>query len=1058
MANKFTCPPQGASGSDTFSDNLVGVQLVAGGGLTQGNFNFTTAVTEKVNRTFSTGVFSNPMSLDSMGVSDINQAKAIVENNFKVYPNFDLSQVLNYATYGSLSKRISASITTIISYFPAAIESTAIGLNYTSGTTATNIIYNEISNETSFDLDVARLRNPFEVDFTINSTRNLQLREIEVSPLRDMTIQFANYSLYYLDNGYNVTRIIPTNSLTSGTLKIYVAGNPFSGSSESYNDIIVRPNDSVVAKTFNEDLDEIENFLLNRNVTPIYSASFTVPVEAEDGTFYIENRTTTWPLYGRWNLDILTANFQLYLSSLNQISEYYDEYKTNLISRFLTTGAFNDFDTDGRKMEKVLQIFGRSFDEVQKFITALSFMTSVNYNVGNDIPSQLLRNLALTLGWNTNITPISNDDFLKSVFGETNYDKSNYSGVAVQPTPDELNYQYYRNVILNSAFLFKSKGTRKSIEGLLRMIGAPEALTEFNEYVYLADQRINLDEFDTYWANLSGGTSITETPTLEEGNVFSIQGIEYTGFTTTNTIQSVNLSLSDYPIDNEGYPSAPVDSDSYFFQIGGGWFEQTPQHRGPEVVDTTFSVFTGQSTVLQTSLLPPTYGQTYLNRFRKFPFMNLGFVLTSQIDNNKSWYDSEVGLRSNLDGNINARYFTTDDRLVLNVKNVDIFMNPAQGILYDVWAMSREFNYPIPNEGLNYVPPTYCDPNPYTIYPDKGGVDWTIINPQPARKTFFEFAQTFWQNTINVRNRQYSSNGKTGGYPTLESIYWKYIQSEEFAEIPNNNFKYENMIEYVNGMGDYWIRLIEQMIPATTIWNTGIKMENSIFHRQKFVWRRQEGCQLVPSDKGGTQTIPPVKETQGGPLVSTPPIGVSVPTIKNKPGGEGKSGGGTGYKGMPPLCRPCALITNIFEYDCNVESIECPIYPWESDPQVTSLSGVLGKVLNTYLANNGYDLNDCVQNTLTSEWYIELKVSGVTMVQTSFFNGVTFSFVPFNAPTQTQYFNALISSLDSLKNMGYDYYLTDNNTVVVYNQTCQTNDNGLLFTIDIGINFQIYCS
>ena len=34
------------------------------------------------------------------------------------------------------------------------------------------------------------------------------------------------------------------------------------------------------------------------------------------------------------------------------------------------------------------------------------------------------------------------------------------------------------------------------------------------------------------------------------------------------------------------------------------------------------------------------------------------------------------------------------------------------------------------------------------------------------------------------------------------------------------------MIEYVNGMGDYWIRLIEQMVPATTIWNTGIRMEN----------------------------------------------------------------------------------------------------------------------------------------------------------------------------------------------------------------------------------------
>ena len=49
---KYTCPPQPATGAGTFSDNLVGFQLVTGGGLTQGNFNFTTATSEKQNRTF----------------------------------------------------------------------------------------------------------------------------------------------------------------------------------------------------------------------------------------------------------------------------------------------------------------------------------------------------------------------------------------------------------------------------------------------------------------------------------------------------------------------------------------------------------------------------------------------------------------------------------------------------------------------------------------------------------------------------------------------------------------------------------------------------------------------------------------------------------------------------------------------------------------------------------------------------------------------------------------------------------------------------------------------
>ena len=65
-------------------------------------------------------------------------------------------------------------------------------------------------------------------------------------------------------------------------------------------------------------------------------------------------------------------------------------------------------------------------------------------------------------------------------------------------TPEELNYQYYRNVILNSAYMFKTKGTRKSLEYIMRFIGAPDALLEFNEVIYLADTKINTNKLPFY--------------------------------------------------------------------------------------------------------------------------------------------------------------------------------------------------------------------------------------------------------------------------------------------------------------------------------------------------------------------------------------------------------------------------------------------------------------------------------------------------------------------------------------------------------------------------------
>jgi len=439
--------------------------------------------------------------------------------------------------------------------------------------------------------------------------------------------------------------------------------------------------------------------------------------------------------------------------------------------------------------------------------------------------------------------------------------------------------------------------------------------------------------------------------------------------------------------------------------MGSGWFEQTPQHRAPENVDLTNSVFVGNNPNYQTVLLPYSYGQEYLNRYRKFPFMDLGYTLRETIDNNKSWVDNEVGIRTNLDGNFNARYYVSDERLVLNVKNVDLFLNPAQGIAYDIWYMSRQYNYPIPDEGLNYVTPTPCDPKPYSPYPSRGGVDWTEINPQPKRKTFFEFAQTFWLNTINVRNRQYSSNGKTGGYPTLESIFWRYLQSNETIGIPNDNFSYKTMMEYVNGLGDYWIRLVEQMVPATTIWNTGVRFENSIFHRQKFVWRRQEGCQLI-----------------------------KIP------------------------CKPCSITSNLFSPDCPLEIVECPIYPWTNHPTITNFNGVLGQLMTNYLDENGYILNDCDFNGMTSEWFVDLQIDNITVVKYPFFNGIGYSSPIYSVPTGTTYNDGLLTALESLKDYGYDYYLTTTDTVVLSNQVCSVSEQGVNFRLNIGINFNILCN
>jgi hypothetical protein len=984
---KFFYPPRPGNGAGTFSDDIVGLQTVDGGGLTQGNFEFTTSIVEKVNRTFNVGAFSEPINLESLDINDLNESRRIIATQFRVYPNYDVSQVLNFSMYGSLSKRFQVSITDIIHKFPASLDVVFNNSQFITGATAIDIAYDKINDETFFRVNVDRINNPFDIDYSISAATNLSVREVEVSPYRNLYNTYLDYCVSINDNIYNIVSFTPSQNLSTGFIEFYVSGAPFGTTATTiFEEFQIRPNDFVVDRIFAEDFDEVQKFLLNRLVRPEYTAVFQIPKQNEDGQYYTNYQQVTWPKEGPWNLDIRSFLFDNYLTELEELAVNLDSFKTNLISRFLVTDSLKEFDTIGQKVEKIFQIYGRSFDQVKQFIDALAYMNSVNYNPSNDIPSQLLVNLAQTLGWTSNFSPITNEDFLSSVFGNTT--TPTYPGYARALTPTELNYSFYRNLILNASYLFKSKGTRRSIEFLLRLIGAPESLIEFNEHIYLADQKINMEQFEVQWAAISGGTYVQDIPSFLPGETYKIKGQVYSAFTSTAIYQDVATRLIDYPVDAEGFPKAPPNSESYFNQLGAGWYESTPSHRSPDQVTITGQVFTGQNFNIQTQLSPFTYGQPYLDRFRDFPFMTEGFKLRKVVDNNKSWLEEDTKIRISTSSDYNAYYFVDNEKLVLNVKNVDLFLNPSQGLAYDVWDQSRRFDYPIPESGLTVG------------YPVPGGVDSTFINPEPKKKTFFEFSQTFWENMINVRNRQYITDGKTGGYPTLQSIFWKYIQSEETVGLPNNKYTYQKLIDYVNGIGPYWMKLVEQMVPATTIWNTGVRMENSIFQRQKFVYRRQRGCQFVP-----------------------------VPV------------------------NPCFIISGIFDYTCTTEFVDFNIFPWlNGDTDVSNFASILSNRVNNALDTSGLTLNQCIQSSVETIWYVDLRIGGDIIIQEPFYFGYGLTDVPSNL----EWRNALIQYLPNLYKYGFTYFL-NGNFLTITSLICTERNVNETLSLNSGINISINC-
>jgi len=825
--------PIPGNGADVFGDKLVGNQFVDGTSqFTLGNFGITSNFTQKNSRDFSLGNFSEPINLETLQITDISESKLLASNKLEVFIKFDRSKVSNYTLYGSLRERLKVAVQQVIRKFPASMkfDQFRTWADFLSGETATNITFNPSTNETNLNLNLYTLFNPFGLEFTQAS---LIPTGDEFNELRNLLFSFKKYSLYLNNVQYPLSFIQATSGNTNlGSLNIKVIGNPFSGQSSTVDTFHIKPNTLAIEESF-DSLEDIEKFLVERKSNPIYTAKFQQPQEGANGVIVKGKTFITWPSTEDGNIIISGSLFDAYLSQLFDVADTFDSYKTNLVSRFLTTAAFKEFDTYDEKVDKILKIYGRSFDDVKKYIDGLAYMTNVTYDSQNNVPNELLKNLAQTLGWGTP-SAIKNEGFLDTLFNRN--ENPEYPSQGVSPTPSELDFELYRRLLVNTAYLFKSKGTRRGIEFMLRFVGAPEALIEFNEHVYVAGQPMNMQKFKEFELKISGGTYTEEQPVLQtyfSAATNSFPPIIVTGFSQgyETITKNTTVNPSALPVDKDGYPTIPKYGPNAYFQAGAGWFEETTEHTGKEVVDYTTSVFTGNTPFIKTKLNKFTYGEPYLQLYRKFPDSKLGFPIVRTVDNKKSWVkkDNNDFRYLNL-ADRGTNYQTKNDKLVINVKNVDVFLNVGQGLEWDVWNHSRRYSCPFGPNALS------------SPYPGYGGPDWTEILADATKLSFFEFAQKFWTVLINVKNRQTIDDGHAGGYPTLLSIYLDYINSDQTCGIPSNKYTYEKMIEYVENMGDYWIRLLEQLIPATTIWQGGVKYENSIFHRYKYAYKHGPLC------------------------------------------------------------------------------------------------------------------------------------------------------------------------------------------------------------------------
>jgi len=572
--------------------------------------------------------FVRAVTLETMGVTE-TQSQILHAYATNAVLNLDKSDLNTFVRYGSAYEFLRLMIEGIILAYPGSLFMSSqmeIGGNITYS----NYSADTITNTTTFTIPIEYIANKFGLVYN-DGNQTIP----DDSELKNLNLSYDKYVVWSAANPTgNSFSVIGFTGFTTDSSKanynkilLKVSGNPFPAeifSGYTYEvDFHIKPN-NFVFEEFRALLNDYQKYIVSeRDGTNGFKFVLKDPTLLEDGSVVYGDSNMLWSTGDKYNIDIDTPNYRNFLNSILNIGSKYDAIKTDLIARFLTPASLKTYDlTEEGKMTKLLRIYGREFDELRQFIDSLVNINKVTYNKINNIPDQLVKNLARTFGWD--YFSLVNENELVESFLTIDDSERNLN---TDLLPAEIDIELWRRILINTNYFWKSKGTREAIKSMFLLIGIPEPFINITEYVYTVDGKINPN---------------TVPLTLEE------------------------LPSASLPYDKDGYPVAPIESSTFYFQVSG---------------DTDS-------------------GQAYMNVFRM-----VGFDLTPIVDNKKSWV--QAGAITRID-DTTPQYYQEDSKLVLNTKEVDVALDTARGIEYDVYDYIKNQDFKYNSSGYT-LPFTYVN-------------------------------------------------------------------------------------------------------------------------------------------------------------------------------------------------------------------------------------------------------------------------------------------------------------------------------------------------------------
>lgn len=197
------------------------------------------------------------------------------------------------------------------------------------------------------------------------------------------------------------------------------------------------------------------------------------------------------------------ADVQAYVIQEQLSGSTYDKSNPNIITNLIPQQyLYIEDEQNTAVMKNLLYLLGRQFDELKTQIDQTVHILTANYTEFDTTPDALLDEALKFWGWSTKGNFLSKEAFQwffgLNVLGRSQQDVEQgvFANERLETQLFQIKNEFWRRVLNNLAYLYKTKGTRESVEALFRIYGMDQSVVKLKEYgikpfVKIETNRIN---------------------------------------------------------------------------------------------------------------------------------------------------------------------------------------------------------------------------------------------------------------------------------------------------------------------------------------------------------------------------------------------------------------------------------------------------------------------------------------------------------------------------------------------------------------------------------------